>query len=151
MSNSEIDTLANDPEVMRAVEVFTERGLTGADYERMLQETAPVTLRKFKDGNTVLEDVLGWKTKTPHLVITPEGSSHFLLSHAPSGCAIINQGAEISDLHHLAEILGRFDWSSPDLFETHPDDWADRLAAVTAWYEATFFAVDDGGTWTVRA
>lgn len=114
----------------------------------------PVTVKKRQPGETTLtitEETRGWTTNSPHLVITPCGRSH-VLTHAPSGCTIVNQGASMPDLYRLADSLARFDWSSPDLYETQPGDWGKRTEVVRTWYLSVFHDIEsDSAAVTVRA
>lgn len=113
-----------------------------------------VTVKKRQAGDhalTITEDTQGWTTSVPELVIARSGKFH-VLTHAPSGYAIVNKGASWYDLYHLAEQLAPFDWSSADLYETQPNDWDQRTEVVRAWYLATFHSDDsDTATVTIRA
>lgn len=101
-----------------------------------------VTIRKgYEDGSTSTEQVQGWTTNCPHLVITPHGKLH-VLTHAPSGACIVSTGTSMPDLYRLAENLTRFDWNSKDLYEAKPDDWDERTEVVKAWYLALDHGMD---------
>lgn len=100
----------------------------------MIEEVVVTIRKRLPDGSIGSEEVPGWTTKCPQLVIT-RGESGYLLTHSRSGCAVINNvGNEFPDLLRLADQLDRFDWSREDLYESKPDDWGERFEVVKSWY-----------------
>lgn len=100
-----------------------------------------VTMRgKKADGTITSWEGKGWTTNCPHLVVTSkvvaQNRKSHVLTHAPSGCAILGESSDMPDLFRLADMLARFDWSSPDLYEVRPADWPVRRRIVDQWYLA---------------